>query len=81
MSGDYEWSDMPRDLALLLKAFSDDPSQENGGELGDWLANEMRHCAATKVLWPRLMDYCPDLPEVGSEFCKAHGPEEDVNGH
>jgi len=78
--GDYSWADMPQDLALLLKAYVDDPSDKNAGELGDWLANEMKHCAATKEQWPRLVSYCPDLPEVGSEFCKAHMPKEDVDG-
>lgn len=81
--GDYAWSDMPTDLALLLKSLSTrltpESTLKDAEELQEWLLNEMQHCAASKEMWPRLSHYCSDLPEVGSEFCKAHMPKGDVD--
>ena len=77
---DYEWSDMPQDLALKLKVIAESPEEflpMLGADLQEWLLNEMKGCAASPREWPRLTASCPDLPEVGSEFCKAHDPEDD----
>lgn len=69
------------DLALLLKELSErltpESTAQTAGEIQEWLLNEMKHCAATKELWPRLVSFCPNLPEVGSEFCSEHMPKED----
>lgn len=80
MSADHTWDQMPEELALRLFAFANDTSNENAGELADWLLNEMKTCAATPKTHLGLRHPCPDLPVPGSEFCSAHLPKEDVHG-
>lgn len=75
MAGEYTWDQMPEELALQLYAFAEEDM--SAGDLQEWLQNEMQHCAATKLQWPRLSEFCPDLPVPGSEFCNAHMPKED----
>jgi hypothetical protein len=86
MSGDYTWDQMPEELALQLFDFAQ-RSIEGGydnsapaDDLLEWLQNEMKNCAATKLQWPRLSSFCPDLPVPGSEFCPQHLPKEDLDG-
>ena len=83
MAGDYTWSDMPEELACRLSALSTrltpESLQKDAEDLQEWLLNEMKPCAASKELWPRMINKCTDLPEVGSEFCMVHMPKEDID--
>jgi hypothetical protein len=83
VAGEYTWDQMPQELALRLKALTErlTPAsiEQEAYDLQEWLLNEMQHCAATKEQWPRLVSFCPNLPEVGSEFCAEHLPRGDID--
>lgn len=82
MAGEYTWDQMPEELALQLFDFANASvgAGTEAADLQEWLLNEMQHCAATKLQWPRLSSFCPDLPVPGSEFCNAHLPQGDIDG-
>lgn len=84
MAGDYTWDQMPEELAERLYSLANrlTPAsiEEEAYGLQEWLLNEMKHCAATKEQWPRMVSFCSDLPMPGSEFCEKHIPKEDIDG-
>lgn len=84
-SGDYTWDQMPEELAHRLYTLSTrlvpESLQKDAEDLQEWLQNEMKVCAATRELWPRMIHTCTDLPVPGSEFCFVHVPKEDIDGN